>query len=63
MSYEAFLAGLGVVVVEVPSLDVEVCYVEDRRVGLIREGLPGAARRRAMDWLLEAAEREFLSAS
>lgn len=63
MRHESFLAGLGVAVVEVPNLDVEVCYVEDRRVGLIREGLSDHARLRALLWLLEAAGQEFLSAS
>ena len=42
---------LGVTVVEVPDLDVELCYVEDRRVVLIREGLRHQDRRRALNWL------------
>ena len=46
------LSMLGVKVVEVPDLDVEACYVRDRRVVLIRAGLPDEARRRAFDCVL-----------
>lgn len=53
---QALLQMLGITVVEVPGLDVEVCYVDDRRVALIRAGLPAAALRRAHDWLYEIAE-------
>ena len=49
------LEALGVIVVEVPGLDVEVCYVSDRRVGLIRAGLPEAELYRAWHWLLRAS--------
>lgn len=52
MVEQLLLSALGVTVVEVPHLDVEVCYVSDRRVGLIRAGLPEVALRRAHDWLL-----------
>ena len=52
---QMLLQVLGVTVVEVPELDVEVCYVSDRRVGLIRAGLPPKAQRRALDWLLQVA--------
>ncbi|TGY75719.1 hypothetical protein [Cellulomonas shaoxiangyii] len=53
MVEEQLLAILGIIVVEVPGLDVEVCYVSDRRVALIRAGLPERALRRCHDWLLE----------
>lgn len=52
---QLLLSALGVTVVEVPDLDVEVCYISDRHVGLIRAGLPEAALRRAYDWLLRVA--------
>ena len=52
------LNALGVIVVEVPGLDVEVCYVSDRRVGLIREGLSEARLYRAWNWLLRASWEE-----
>lgn len=54
---KALLTMLGVIVVEVPGLDVEACYVEDRRVALIRPDLPEPVRRRAFDWLLAQTDR------
>lgn len=49
---ERLLGVLGIVVVDVPGLDVEVSYVENVRVGLIRAGLDPGVRRKALDWLL-----------
>lgn len=52
----ALLHERDITVIEVPNLDVEVCYVEDRRVGLIRAGLPPRARASAEAWLYGASE-------
>jgi len=59
MGDRLLLSALGIIVVEVPGLDVEVCYVKDRRVGLIRAGLSDDAVRRAQDWLLQATWEEL----
>ena len=52
----AFLEVLGVKVVEVEDLEVEVAFVDDVRVGLVRAGLPARARRRVYDWLIAEAD-------
>ena len=45
------LSAPGVAVVDVPGLDVEVCYVPDRHVALFRASLPERARQEACHWL------------
>lgn len=49
---EMLLWALGVSVVDVPGLDVQVCYVQDRRVALVRAGTEGEERLASLDWVL-----------
>jgi len=63
VSEVTFLEALGMTVVEVPGLSVEVCYVEDVNVGLVRAGLTPQARRQVYDWLLSAAGEGYATAS
>lgn len=55
---EVLLSALGIFVAEVPELDVEICYVEDRRVALMRAGLAGEERDRALTWVISQSTSE-----
>ena len=53
----ALLEAFGVIVVEAPRLDVEVCYVQDRHLGVLRAGLAPDRIAWCADWLLAEATR------
>jgi hypothetical protein len=56
------LAALGVVVVEVPDLPDEGCWVDSQRVALIRSGLDDETREWILDWMVQRACREAVAA-
>lgn len=43
---------MGVRIIEDPELDVDICYVEDRHLAIVRGGLDLTTRQQAADWLL-----------
>lgn len=57
------LAALGVVVVEVPDLPDESCWVNSQRVALIRSGLDDETREWVLDWVVQRACREAVAAA
>lgn len=48
---------LGVIVVEVPGMDVDVAYIPDRHIGLVRKGLSMDERQDAADFFLMSLVR------
>lgn len=52
---------IGVLVVEVPGLDVDVAYVSRHHVAMVNADLTHIAREHAADWVLAEATRDPLA--
>jgi hypothetical protein len=52
---------MGITVVEVPGLDVDIAYVAQHRIALVKACLGPSERQRAADWVFEEAMRDLAS--